>query len=240
MDWVESDVAAAVAEYFSSLGYEVKAEIRGCDVVAIKHIDSAPRLTVIETKLRFNLKLLYQAITRFDIADEVLVAFLRPHNMGRKSHWRDLKNLAKHSGIGILLVSGDKQAPLVQVALEAGGSRRKRIKTKRLAIEREFHNRLVKGQIGGVNKVKILTAYRELAISLAVYLTKKGPCKTCDLIKQGFPKQVSRMLWDNHYGWYERLGRGLYKVQNHTESAITKDFLNCWQVYTKKWDSHLK
>ena len=101
MEWLESDVARAVGSYFAGRGYEIRYEVQGCDVVASrkekqpeqkgKKQKLTSHLIAIETKLKFNLKLLYQGVNRLDSCDEVYLAFLRPPNLGRGSSWRDIK-----------------------------------------------------------------------------------------------------------------------------------------------------
>ena len=56
-------------------GYEVKGEVRGCDLVA-RRGDEPP--VIVELKLRFTLALVLQGIDRLAITERVYLAVPRP------------------------------------------------------------------------------------------------------------------------------------------------------------------
>ena len=61
----ESDLYAPVRDYLEGLGYEVRGEVRGCDIAAVRDGE----LIVVELKTGFTLELIYQALDRQRIAD---------------------------------------------------------------------------------------------------------------------------------------------------------------------------
>jgi hypothetical protein len=71
----ETDLYPSIKSFLERQGYEVKAEVKSCDVVARK--PGAP-LLVVELKLGFTLQLIYQAVDRFAITDHVYVAIAKP------------------------------------------------------------------------------------------------------------------------------------------------------------------
>lgn len=234
-EWKENHLTNAVGEYFTELGYTVRHEVKNCDVVAWKEQASGKTIIIVETKLTFNLKLLYQAVNRLELSEEVYIAFLRPTNLGRRSNWKNIKKLTGQLGVGILLITGKKDFPLIQLAKRPHVNKRKINLRRRQSLEKELIGRKVSGQEGGIRQTKILTAYRELSISLAVYLKKYGEERTKNLYLKGFPKSSGRILLNNHYNWFIHKGRGLYDFDSNKMKEIKMSFNACWKYYQKKW-----
>jgi hypothetical protein len=70
---LETDLYRPIKSYLEALGLEVKAEVCGCDLVALS--DAAPKLVVIgEMKQSFTLELVLQAVDRASVCDEVWLA----------------------------------------------------------------------------------------------------------------------------------------------------------------------
>jgi len=67
---LETALYLPVKRFLEGLGFAVKGEIGGCDIVALK--EGEPPLVVIgEMKLSFNLELVLQAVDRAAACDEV-------------------------------------------------------------------------------------------------------------------------------------------------------------------------
>ena len=88
----ETDLYQPVKDFFEAEGYEVKAEINGCDVVAIK--DDAPTV-IVELKTTFSLELVLQGIDRQKLSDDVYLAVPKPDTpIKRKNNqFLDLKQI---------------------------------------------------------------------------------------------------------------------------------------------------
>ena len=71
-DFKESDLYAPVCEYFESVGYTVQAEVKNCDLVAVKDSETI----IAELKTSFCLKLVYQALDFF----KELVPEVKPYD----------------------------------------------------------------------------------------------------------------------------------------------------------------
>lgn len=63
----ESDLYGPVRDYLSGLGYEVKGEVKDCDIAAMRDGE----MIVVELKRGFTLELVYQALDRQRVADGV-------------------------------------------------------------------------------------------------------------------------------------------------------------------------
>src|SRR6195952_5500613 len=98
---LETALYLPVKRFLEELGFPVKGEVGGCDLVALKGED--PPLVVIgELKLTFNLELVLQAVDRAAACDEVwLAAKLSIRGKGRESDAR-YRNLCRRLGFGML------------------------------------------------------------------------------------------------------------------------------------------
>ena len=105
---METALYLPVKRFLEKLGFTVKGEVGGCDLVALSG-DDPPVVVIGELKLSFNLELILQAVDRAGAADEVwLAAKLSARGKGRESDAR-YRNLCRRLGFGMLAVtdSGD-------------------------------------------------------------------------------------------------------------------------------------
>src|SRR5699024_518294 len=94
----ETDLYAPVAAYFRELGYDVRSEVRHCDITAIRE----DVLIVIELKKHLSMELLIQASERQQASDYVYIAFLRPKRGFSRSKWRGLRLLLRKLELGCI------------------------------------------------------------------------------------------------------------------------------------------
>ena len=110
---LETLLYSPVKGFLESLGFTVKGEIGGCDLLALS-ADSPPIVVICELKLQFNFELVLQGVDRMAASDEVwLAACISVRGKGRESDAR-FRNLCRRLGFGLLGVSADGQ---VQVLL---------------------------------------------------------------------------------------------------------------------------
>ncbi|MBW6418448.1 DUF2161 domain-containing phosphodiesterase [Celeribacter sp. PS-C1] len=57
-----------------------------------------------------------------------------------------------------------------------------------------------------------VTAYRQDAEKGRAYLLEHGPPKGAEVAKATGVKHATRMMWDNHYGWFEKVEVGVYGI----------------------------
>src|SRR5262252_708718 len=69
----ETSLYLPVKRFLESLGFEVKGEVCGCDLVAVRG-DDPPLVVIGELKLGFNLELVLQGINRMAACDQVWLA----------------------------------------------------------------------------------------------------------------------------------------------------------------------
>jgi hypothetical protein len=208
---------APVKRFLERLGFEVKGEVRGCDLVGLR--DGEPVAVIIgELKLTFTLELVLQAVDRSAACDEVWLA-VRASPRGRERD-RRVKKLCRLLGFGLLGVSATDK---VEVLVEPVPWRPRRDGRRRSRIVDEHRRRQGDPVRGGGTRQPIMTAYRQQALACAAALVR-GPARPRDL-KLRIP-DAPRILLSNVYGWFVRVERGLYALSEAGEMALV-----CWRAH---------
>jgi hypothetical protein len=218
----ESDLYAPVKAYLQALGWEVKAEVEDCDAAAVKD----GKLLAAELKLTLNLDVVLQAVGRQRFSDVVYIAVQKKPKALRTQRWRDTLELLKRLNIGLLAVSNPGGRPEVEEFVEpviADGTSqlRGRASRRRLRAMDEFSRRTGDRNTGGVRGRKIITAYREAALRLASRLAESGPASAKALKPEGEKSaRTYAILKNNHYGWFNPLGGGLFGITEQGRAAL--------------------
>ncbi|MCP5038479.1 MAG: hypothetical protein GY945_12875 [Rhodobacteraceae bacterium] len=210
----ETELYPPVKAWLEALGFEVKAEVGAADVVACR--DGAEPV-IVELKTGFSLTLLQQAVARQAIPDTVYVAV--PRWKGRAG-WRAFKGnigLCKRLGLGVLSVR--LKDGFVQVHNDPAPFRPRKSKARKAALLSEFARREGDPNTGGT-RGKLVTAYRQDAEKLAAYLGQHGQTKGAVVAKATGVARATGMMRDNHYGWFERAGRGVYGLSEVGHVAV--------------------
>jgi hypothetical protein len=223
----ECDLSAPIQNYLSERGYTVRCEVRDCDVTAIRDEE----LIVVELKRQFSTDLLMQAVDRQRVADAVYVALpIEGANVGRgakAARWRGIEGLLKRLDLGLIRVHFMGASATVELVHHpAGEPVRPRCKPRgRQAILREIAGRAAGDHNeGGVSKRRLVTAYREQCIHIALCLRDLGPQSPAALRARGTSDKTQAMLRRDVYGWFERRSRGLYALRSGAEDAIRDSF----------------
>lgn len=202
----EADLYPAIRDYLYNQGYEVRGEVKDCDVAATRDGE----LLVVELKLKANLTLLVQATSRQAEADKVFVAIPEPGKPGR--YFRGFRDIVSKLGLGLLTVRFTPAGHSVLLHVEpapGGGKRRNR---RRNAIMEELDARSGDYNTGGISGEPILTAYREHAVFIAVCLMVHGELSPSLIRGLGGSQKTPSILAKNYYGWFERVRRGVYRL----------------------------
>ncbi len=215
----ERDIYEPVRAYLAERGYQVEGEVRGCDLVARR----GEELLVVELKARLSLALIAQAVERQEYADSVYVAVpvdsatAYPPNFGRT------RKILRRLGLGALLVRFLSRSARVELIFHPDSYEPRRRRKERIAVIREVDGRVVAGGVGGSStrdgEIK-LTAYRQAAIHLAILLREEGSASPSRLRRLGGAEKAATILRDNHYGWFRRLRRGVYALDEQGRQAL--------------------
>ena len=219
----EEELYQPVREFLIDCGYEVQAEVCHCDVCGRKD----DQVVVVELKRGLTIELLIQATQRQRIADCVYIAFPKPKKMMFTKKWSNIMHLIKRLELGLLLVSKSRGKTIVEEALAPQpfdmARSRSASKKKKAALIKELDNRTSDLNIGGSTKKKLMTAYREEAISIARCLETNGTMKTNQFILYGIDgKRARELMYANHYGWFERVDKGTYQLTQKGHEELIK------------------
>jgi hypothetical protein len=213
---LETSLYLPVKRFLEKLGFTVKGEIGGCDIVGLSDGDP-PVVVVCELKVAFNLELILQAVDRAAASDEVWIAArLSSRGKGRESDAR-YRNLCRRLGFGMLGVT-DKDDVEVLVKPPSTGPRRNLRKRSRLLLEHERRQGdPVQG--GSTTRAPIMTAYRQQALACAAALAH-GPQRPRNL-KPQIP-DAPKILLRNVYGWFINAERGVYTLTEAGHAALKR------------------
>ena len=212
---MESTLYLPVKRFLERLGFEVKGEVCGCDLVALR--EGKPTAVVIgELKLTFTLDLVLQAVDRTAACDEIWLA-VRASRRGRgREQDRRVKKLCRFLGVGLLAVSASGK---VDVLVEPVPWRPRRDAKRRSKIVDEHRRRQGDPAAGGSTRQPIMTAYRQQALACAAALAH-APARPRDL-KGGMP-DAPKILLRNVYGWFVRVERGVYALSDGGRAALVR------------------
>lgn len=218
---LEEDLYEPVKDYLVELGYDVKGEVSYCDVSAIKE----DIFLVVEMKTTLNLDVILQAVLRQRIADIVYIAVPKKGKTLFTRRWKNICHLLRRLELGLLLVSFRQDKAFVEEAIRPEPfSREKSIKlsrSKRKLVLEEFSKRHGDYNVGGCTRKKLITVYREKAMQIAALLESNGPLSIKQLKDMGADcDKTAAILQDNHYAWFERVSRGVYKLTDRGREEI--------------------
>jgi hypothetical protein len=212
---LETALYLPVKRFLENLGFTVKGEVGGCDLVGLSGGDP-PVVVIGELKLTFNLELLLQAVDRAGACDEVwLAAKMSARGKGRESDAR-YRNLCRRLGFGML---GVTESGEVQVIVRPVTTAPRRDPKKRSRLVAEHNKRRGDPTLGGSTRSPIMTAYRQQALACASAMAL-GPRKLREL-RPDIP-DAPKILQHNVYGWFDRAERGVYVLTDAGRAALKR------------------
>ena len=217
-DISESDIFQPVYDFLTDMGYDVKGEVKGCDMTAVR----GDELVIIELKKSFNLELVFQLIDRQKSADSVYAAIPRPAKGYNGTRWKDVTALARRLEIGLIVAAFTEAGPFVEVAIHPKDYSPPKAKSKkRRTILSEHSSRTGNQNIGGVSKAKLMTAYREQSLHIAVLLDMHGALGTKQLRDMGASVKAAAILYRNYYKWFEKQEKE-YALSDNGRAALAE------------------
>ncbi|CAM8627069.1 COG5482 Uncharacterized conserved protein [Paracoccaceae bacterium] len=214
----EADLYPPLKAFLEAQGYEVKAEIGACDIMALRAGD--PPL-VVEMKLGFNLSLVLQGVARQALFDTVYLAVAAPKK-GWPARYKDIVALCRRLGLGLLVVTpGEAGADpgLVEAHLDPGPYLPHRNATRAGRLLREFQRRVGDPNQGGTTGIKRMTAYRQDALRCLASVAD-GPLKAAEVAKRAGVAKAAALMRADHYGWFDRVALGVYALSPKGLAAL--------------------
>lgn len=212
----ECDLYPPVKAHLESLGYTVRGEVGKCD--AVGHDGSV--LIAVELKLLLGLAVFYQALERLPYVDFVYVAVAVPDGRKARSNWdasaRNAVRMCRMLGLGFLSVRDG----VLRVHCDPGRYVPRSQPRKRARLLGEFNGRSGDFNSGGSTRRPRVTAYRERALLCARALAAAGPCSPAVLRRSTGVQDAGAILLDDVYGWFARVARGVYSVNEAGIQAL--------------------
>ncbi|MFC4599585.1 DUF2161 domain-containing phosphodiesterase [Cohnella hongkongensis] len=257
---LETELYPPVKKFFVSRGYEVKSEIRGCDLVAYRPDErqNDPVATIVEMKKTFTLALLLQGIDRQKTGASVWLAVER-NRVKKGAHnqrFGEIAQLCRRLNLGLMTVTFYRtKPPVIDVWCEPAETRAgaalglpaaaesaaayalqptRRSAAKAGKLLKEFNARSGDYNVGGSAKRKLVTAYRERAIQCALALACHGPSAPRQVRDWTGCPNAGSMLRENVYGWFRRIRKGLYELAPAGDAALA-DYAHVVQVWARQF-----
>ncbi len=205
----ETDLYAPLKAFLEAQGYEVKSEVAGADIVARRGSEEP---VIVEMKTGFSLALFHQCIARQAVTEAVYLAVPR----GMTKAFRDNVGLARRLGLGVLSVRLSDGH--VEPVCDPGPFQPRRVPKKRDKLLREFARREGDPNTGG-HRGRIVTAYRQDCERLLRLLAQAGAVRGAEAAKAAGVPAATAIMAANHYGWFERVARGVYRLTAEGEAA---------------------
>lgn len=257
---LETELYPPVKGFFTERGYDVKAEIRGCDLVAFR-ADLADPL-IVEMKKTFTLPLLLQGIDRQKTGAAVWLAVERNRTKkgAHNQRFTEITALCRRLNLGFLTVTFYRtKSPVIDVWCEPSGIKPVfaapvdgklamaaesavsyetasggRLKAKAAKLLKEFSARSGDYNVGGSTKRKLVTAYREKSIQCALALDVHGPSAPRQVRDWTHCPTAGSLLRDNYYGWFKRVTKGVYELTPSGKAALMQ-YAEVTRVWTNQF-----
>ncbi len=208
----ETDLYLPLKKFLERQGYDVKAEVNGCDVVAMR--ENQPPI-IVELKRGLTLQLLYQAVDRLTLSETVYVAIAKP----KRAVPAEATKLCRRLGLGLIVIA---KSGSVDVLAEPLPYRPKPAAKRQAQLLKEFKTRKGDPNIGGSTRTKLMTAYKQDALRCLVHIHQGGPAKISIIKKATQVDRAAAIFQSNYYGWFERVTRGVYGLTAEGLGAVVK------------------
>ncbi|SIS66912.1 hypothetical protein SAMN05421759_102213 [Roseivivax lentus] len=203
----ERDLYPPVKRLLEAQGYVVKGEVGAADVVGVK--DGAPPV-IVELKRAVTLGLIHQAVARLALTDHVYIAVARPTGPRARRGLKDNLALCRRLGLGFITVR--ERDGVVEVLCDPGTPAPRRNTRGAKQLLRAFARLRGDPNEGGATRHGLVTGYRQDALACAAYLAGAGAEKGALVARATGVPEATRIMRDNHYGWFEKVETGIYAL----------------------------
>ncbi len=211
----ETDLYLPIKAFLEDQGYVVKAEVGAADVVAVR---GAEPPVMVELKLGFSLTLFHQCVARLAVSDDIYMAVARQPGKRFAKALKGNVALARRLGLGVITVR--LSDGLIEVHCDPGPYAPRKSAKRQQRLLREFARRQGDPNDGGQTRAGLVTAYRQDALKCAVFLFEVGASKGADVAREAGVTAATRMMRENHYGWFEKVETGIYGLTTAGAEAV--------------------
>lgn len=229
----EEDLSFPVVHWLEGQGYRVNQEVKNCDITAVKEKE----LILLELKLRFSLTLVYQALERKDISPSVYIVIPLKGGRSAPPQYSRMKKLLQSLQIGLIVVRYMSRKIRVEALLHPREYPQRKRHRRKAAILREIDSRYGEFNRGGQpSGARQMTAYRQEALHLAWLLSRLGDTSPAELRRSGASVRSQSILSMNHYGWFEKVSRGIYRLHAAGMNAL-EEYQDVVGSLSESWEA---
>lgn len=155
------------------------------------------------------------------MTDNVYIAVPRKTGKAAMVAIRRNKMLCRRLGIGLITVrlSDGK----VVIHCKPGPFKPRKIKARKTKLLSEFERRHGDPNLGGMTSSGLMTSYRQGALRCAKVLHDEGACKASYVAKMAGFEKARNLMAANHYGWFEKIDRGVYGLTSEGAKALREN-----------------
>ncbi len=118
-------------------------------------------------------------------------------------------------GLGLIVIDPTIKTGCVDVVCDPITYKPRKSKAKLTHLLGEFFQRKGDPNLGGSStRYGRVTAYRQRASAVALYLNKNGATKASVISQQIQEPKARDILYNNYYGWFEKQSRGIYQLSD--------------------------
>ncbi|MCC8189164.1 MAG: DUF2161 family putative PD-(D/E)XK-type phosphodiesterase [Planctomycetes bacterium] len=210
----ETDLYPHLEAWLVDQGYTVHAEVRGCDIVAVKD----GQLVQIEIKRAITMSLLQQIVRRQQAGRLVYGAIPAPRDPDAKA-WRESVRVMQRLEAGLILVYME-DPPRVELLLQPSRLDAPVRKSLAKGLLAEVEGRSLNVNVGGSPGWSSMDARKEKALRLAVAIDRFGPSSKQFLSLVGASSLTGSILRQNRDGWFQRVGPGKFGLTERGRQAL--------------------
>ena len=224
----EKELYPPVHDLFEKRGYKVNAEVKDCDMTAVKEDE----FIIVELKRNLSVTLLAQGLKRQKTGADVYVAVPKPKQYSFNK-FRSVFSVIKKLELGLIFVSLRRNHSFAEIVIEPKPYTSTYInRQKRKEIIEEIQGRTIDTNTGGVTGTKIITAYTEKCIHIACILDMYGAMSPKQIRDKGGADNTYNILYHNVYGWFEKVTKGVYTITDKGRKGLL-DYPELEKYYTE-------
>jgi len=131
--------------------------------------------------------------------------------------------LLRMLGLGLIAIDPVATVGSVDVLCDPVEYKPRRVTDRTNRLLGEFMHRVGDPNTGGSTTQRgIMTVYRQKALAIAKYLQEHGGTKASVIAKYLAEPKTRVILYDNVYGWFRRLGKGVYELSPRGEAEVPR------------------
>ena len=125
-------------------------------------------------------------------------------------------------GIGLITIDPLRKSGGVKTLLDPGEYKPRISKHRQVRLLGEFEKRVGDPNLSGSSSKKgIVTAYRQRAQKVALFLDKQGATKASEVAHHTEDANARDILYRDFYGWFDKVSRGIYELSPRGKRKIT-------------------